>query len=333
MLPYIFAGVSSLAMGLFFVMDLFFERRGVYARPSQAMIVSSLVPLISIPAFVFFPAWEWLPIGLTLWSILAGTFLIWGNWFYFLVMFPLDKENREAKAVEGATELALYEGTTPALVLVLSLIASQFIVYTDTISAWQGLAVIATVACLVLFAMADGYQGFDRWSYRFKLICFAVMIAISQLIQDQVVNVLQSDYGMTAFTAYLSATTFVLVGMFTGILIVWYRYPGETVPEGSYFFRQWKNKIREYAWLILAAEVIAIASYAALIGSYTGEHVAVSGAIAASFPIIAFAGGIILNRHLDRQEGKEPEETTNFRSKLILILATLACVSLVILLG
>src|SRR5205085_2042793 len=102
------------AMGIFYLFDMFFESRGVYSRPSQAMIISSIIPLASVPFFIFNPWWHNVPVFIWILSFLSGTFLIWGNWFYFLVMFPVDKDNREAQAVEGATELALYEGTTPA---------------------------------------------------------------------------------------------------------------------------------------------------------------------------------------------------------------------------
>lgn len=323
-MPYIFAAISALTMGLFYILDMFFESRGVYARPAQAMIISSLVPLLSVPFFMLSSAWQLLPTPLLIAAVTAGACLIWANWFYFLVMFPVDKDNRDADAVEGATELALYEGTTPAVVLMLSLIVSQFIVYTDTISVGQGLAVILTVFGLVLFATADGYQGFTRWSYRCKLICFAALAAVSQLIQDLVVNYLQSDYGFTTYEAYVSTASFVWVGMFSGILIAAWRQ------EGRRFWLQWQKKIKHYIWLVLVAEVIAIASYAALIGSYTGAHVAVSGAIAASFPIVVFIGGLLLQRW-GVQEGSELANTKHLTWKFCLIILTLLGVAGVVL--
>lgn len=311
-------------MGLFYIMDMFFESRGVYSRPSQAMIVSALVPLGSIVFFVPQADFVWLPLNLALLATLAGTCLIWANWFYFLVMFPVDKDNREAEAVEGATELALYEGTTPALVLILSLAASQWLIYSDSISLWQGIAVLWTVVGLVLFALADGYQGFSRWSYRFKLIAFALGAAISQLLQDAVVNYLQGELGFGTWEAFVSTAPWVWLGMFSGIIIVFWRQ------EWRHFTHQWHSIIKRYIPLVLLAELIAIGSYAALIGSYTGEHVAVAGAIAASFPIVVFIGGLLLQR-FGVAEGAELAPTTNLRRKTCLILLTLLGVAGVVL--
>ena len=310
-----FAFVSALTMGLFYVLDMFFESRGVYQRPSQAMIISSIVPLLSVPVFVWSPWWQSLSPSFASMALLSGVLLIWANWFYFLVMFPVDKNNREAQAVEGATELALYEGATPALVLVMAMIASQFIVYTDTLSTGQGLAVIVTVLGLILFGMADGYVGFSRWSYRLKLIAFALLVSVSQLLQDSVVNSLQAQ-GMDTLTAYFSTAPLVWIGMFSGILIVLWQN------EWRYFANQFREKIWKYSPIIMIAELIAIASYATLIFSYTGEHVAVAGAIAASFPIIVFTGGLVLQK-LGIQAGEAIADTKHISKKVLLILLTL----------
>ena len=105
---YQFALVSALAMGLFYIMDIVFAGLKVYTRPAHAMIVSAIVPLLTVPMFIFtfvdnypFVAWNvhWhlvplLPAGI---ACMAGVVLIWANWFYFLVMFPAD--TREAKLV------------------------------------------------------------------------------------------------------------------------------------------------------------------------------------------------------------------------------------------
>lgn len=231
-------------------------------------------------------------------------------------MFPVDKENREVKAIEGATELALYEGTTPAIILVLSFVASQFIVYTDHISGWQGIAVVITVTGLVLFALADGFVGFTRWSYRLKLIAFALLAAVSQIIQDFAVNYMQQNYNMTLTEAYVSVSPIVWVGMFSGIMIVLWKQ------EWNYFKLQWKAKIKQYSWIILIAEVIALGSYASLLASYTGTHVAVASSIAASFPIIVFFGGIILQK-LNFKEGDELASTSHLLRKAVFIALTL----------
>jgi len=318
-----FAGISSLAMGLFFLMDMYFESRGVYKRPSQVMIISSLVPILTVPTFILTPWWQIPSLFIWFWAFVAGAFLIWGNWFYFWVMFPVDKSNREAEAVEGATELALYEGTTPAIVLILSLVASQFLVYSDSVSALQGFAIIIAVLGLVLFATADGYTAFKRWSYRIKLIVFALLVSFSQLIQDLIVNHLQSDFGYTLVEAYFTVSPIVWIGMFSGIIIVFWKQ------EWKFFVAQWHDKIYKYAWFILFAEIIAVVSYAALIASYTGEHVAVSGAIAASFPVLVFFGGLLLQK-LNIQTGIETVTTSNILKKFFFIIITLLGVAGVI---
>lgn len=312
---FILAGISSLTMGLFYIMDMFFESRGVYKRPSQAMIISSIVPLLSVPLFFFSPWWNNPSISIWFLAFISGAFLIWANWFYFLVMFPVDKDNREAEAVEGATELALYEGTTPVIVLILAMVASQFIVYSDSVSVMQGFMITITVVGLVLFALADGYVGFNRWSYRIKLFMFALLVAVSQLIQDLSVNFLQ-EKGYGIVEAYMSVSPIVWIGMFSGILIVFWK------KEWSHFKVQWNDKIKNYVWIILIAEIIALASYAALLASYTGEHVAVAGAIAASFPLIVFFGGLILQK-FGIQEGEDLANTSHILKKTFFIIITL----------
>jgi len=83
--------------------------------------------------------------------------------------------------------------------------------------------------------------------------------------------------------------------------------------------------------VVLFAEIIAILSYAALIASYTGEHVAVAGAIAASFPVVVFFGGLLLQK-FGIQTGVDLIDNSNLFRKFLLILFTLAGVAAVILL-
>jgi len=322
---FIFAAISSLAMGLFYIMDVFFRSRGVYIRPSQAMIVSSIVPLLSVPLFVMTPWWDNPTLLVWLGALISGVFLIWGNWFYFIVMFPKSRVTNGNEVVENATELALYEGAKPAVVLILSLIVSQFIVYTDTISAWQGFSMILIVLGIILFGMADGYTSFSNWSYRIKLIAFALLVSVSQLVQDLTVGYIQNNLGYTLIEAYFTVSPIVWIGMFSGIIIVLWKQ------EWHHFKVQWTEKIKKYSGLILFAELIAVLSYAALIASYTGEHVAVSGAIAASFPVIVFFGGLMLQR-LNVQTGLELVTTTSITKKFLFILITLLGVIGVVLL-
>lgn len=50
---YQFALVSALAMGLFYIMDIVFAGLKVYTRSAHAMIVSAIVPLLTVPMFIF----------------------------------------------------------------------------------------------------------------------------------------------------------------------------------------------------------------------------------------------------------------------------------------
>ena len=318
----IYALVSSLTMGSFYIMDMFFESRGVYSRPSQAMIISSIVPLLSVPIFILSPWWHQVDTSTVLMSLISGAFLIWANWFYFLVMFPVDKDKRGTASIESATELSLYEGSTPVIVLVIAVILSQFGMYQETISIWSSIAVIMTVASLLGFALSDGYQGFAKWSYRFKLLMFATLASISQLVQDVAVAKAEAS-GLARIESSISVSSFVWLGMFTGVFIIFWK------KEGKLFAKQWNHTIKKYIWFVLFAEFVAIGSYAALIGSYAGEHVAVSGAIASSFPIVVFIGGLIL-QEFKINEGSELAPTSNIGRKLLFIIAALISVIAVI---
>ena len=76
-MPMLFAALSSLQMGLFYIFDIIFESRGVYSRSAQAMIVSSVVPLFSAYAFYESPWWVVLPFLVGLAAFISGSILIY----------------------------------------------------------------------------------------------------------------------------------------------------------------------------------------------------------------------------------------------------------------
>lgn len=308
---FVFAGFAALTMGIFYFFDVYLGNKGIYNRPSQAMVVSSVVPFILGVSTMIFPAWQNPTVGVWLVGMLAGAFLIWANWFYFLIMFP-EKGNRDAEIAEGSTELSLWEGATPVFALVLALAASSFIVYDDTISLLQGVGVILTVLGLVLFANAEGFSGISRWSYRVKLIMFTVLASVSQLIQDILIDHVQTSGSLSTTEAYLMVSPAIWFGMASGIVIVFWK------KEGYEFKKQW-YVMKKYIPLIFLAELIALASYASLIVAYSGEHVATAQAIGSSFPILVFLGVTFFP--FLRSEGDDP--TSHVGKKMLCILITL----------
>jgi hypothetical protein len=306
-------------MAVFYFFDVYLGNKEVYTRPSHAMVVSSVVPFILAVCTMVLPAWQSPALNVWLIGVLSGAVLIWANWFYFLIMFP-EKGNHDAEIAEGSTELALYEGATPVIVLLLAVVASSFIIYDDTVSSLQAVGVILTVLGLILFANAEGFKGISRWSYRIKLILFAVLAAFSQLIQDILIDYVQTSGGLTTVETYLSVSPAIWLGMASGIVIIFWKR------EGYEFKKQWPV-MKKYVPLIFLAELIALASYASLIVAYSGEHVATAQAIGSSFPVLVFLGVIFL----PFLRGEDENPTSHIGKKIACIFITLIGVAGVIL--
>ena len=66
------------------------------------------------------------------------------------------------------------------------------------------IAILVTVVGLILFGMADGYTAFSKWSYRIKLVLFAVGVAVSQMLQDIAIGHLQEALAFSYTESFYS---------------------------------------------------------------------------------------------------------------------------------
>lgn len=308
-----FALLSSLSNGVFYLLDIWLADRQVYGRPAHAMVISSAIPFaVTLLAFPFISYYPTLPLGVV--AFVAGAFMIWGNWFYFCVMFPSGE--RELATESGATELALYEGATPAIVLVLTVLGSGYLAVADNISAIEIALLLTIVICITLFqTISEQFSILQYWRTRVCVILFALLISVSQILQDQTLTLLGVQLEYTHWQSFVALAPWFGLGMSTGFVILLSRKVRQD------FVSQWHSKIKDYVLIIIVAELIAIAAYLTLIRSYTEEHVAVAGAVAGTFPIIVFVFTVFVLK----------KSVANVYFKMLLTVCVVVCTALIFL--
>ena len=285
--------VASFTMGVVFLLDAFMQLRGVYARASQPIFMSSIFALLPVPILFSLGEVSLIPFKIIVISFFGGVVLMLADWIYLRILY-----DPQGDTIEDTLELSFYDCGSPILlVLYMGLINLFGFKHYEEMTKDQMLGSLVVIGGVILLSAYGKKKGNVRFKRHIALLVFAISVAGFQLIEDFSISIaMKNDSSMTLKDAFLGITPWFCIGFSSGMGVLLIR------KERNHFWNQ-LPVIFENKKIILFSELIAIISFLATLGSLGSGHVVLVAAVTGSYPVVVLLGGIILRkRHPDMIE-------------------------------